>query len=545
MRRRRFLIVCGFLLCSFAVPPAGAEELPLSRVGRVSAVDGTVAIRPAGGAWSDSGVNDPVAAGMSVRTAPQGRAVLRIGAETIALAPATELDVARLDAGSTQLVLRRGRIGVRLAALDPARSIEIDMPRGGVWLLTRGDYDIAAGDERAPARLAVFDGRARFVGNGLDTAVATGSANLLSGSDPVIASLDGAAADDFVAWWRPPGGAAAEPQALAYVSTEMTGYEALDANGSWETVAGSGAVWFPYAQEGWAPYRDGHWRWIAPWGWSWIDDLPWGFAPSHYGRWARFPQADPFALSDPGPERWGWVPGRPVAHPDYAPALVAFLGTAGVGLSYPDAVGPAVAWFPLAPGEVYWPAYTGDLGVIRRLNEGAVADVSTIAGGVNGEPPGEIVNGRYRNRRFASVVARSVFTTGRPVAPSLVQLPAPRLDNAPLLAGSPQIAPPTPPRAVPGGSIAEAASRNAASPGLAHAGHAFVHLPGPPGRARIARAAILMRPTFARPASVVPGGQSRWPGGRLMRPRQIVAVAPRPSHQRLHFAAAGHRITAR
>src|SRR6266540_4045215 len=81
-----------------------------------------------------------------------------------------------------------------------------------------------------------------------------------------------------------------------------------------------------------ATSRYGRWRWIAPWGWSWIDDMRWGFAPSHYGRWASIPEADPLDPSAQGPERWGWVPGRRIADPVYAPALVAFLGTARVGL---------------------------------------------------------------------------------------------------------------------------------------------------------------------------------------------------------------------
>src|SRR5207245_4336970 len=143
--------------------------------------------------------------------------------------------------------------------------------------------------------------------------------------------------------------------------------------------------WFPNTvPDGWAPYRVGHWRWIAPWGWSWIDDMQWGFAPSHYGRWAVIAEADELDPSAPGSARWGWVPGMRVADPVYAPALVAFLGTAGVGLSYPDATGPAVAWFPLAPGDIYWPGYTSDSDAIARLNESAVPDVATIEPGVNG-----------------------------------------------------------------------------------------------------------------------------------------------------------------
>src|SRR5207237_7375032 len=113
---------------------------------------------------------------------------------------------------------------------------------------------------RAPARVAVLTGRARFVGKGLDTAIATGSADVLSGGDPVVASLDAAAADDFTLWWRSASGPA-DPQSLRHLSAEMTGYEALDGNGGWQVVAGYGAVWFPNAAvDAWAPYRNGHWR---------------------------------------------------------------------------------------------------------------------------------------------------------------------------------------------------------------------------------------------------------------------------------------------
>jgi hypothetical protein len=531
----RFLICCLSLLSFIAATPAGADDAPLARVGRVSAADGALSIRPAGGEWTDSGVNAPVTAGMSARAAPLGRAVLRAGSETIALAGATELDLAQLDAAGTQIVLRRGRIAVRLSDLDPAHSIEIDIPRGGVWVLTPGDYDIVAGDDRTPARIAVLSGRARVVGKGLDTTIATGSANLLSGSDPVVASLDGAAADDFAIWWRAAAGPDGDTQPLRYVSAAMTGYEALGGNGSWETVAGYGAVWFPSAAaDAWGPYRNGHWRWIAPWGWSWIDDMPWAFAPTHYGRWARIPQPDPLDLSGPGSERWGWVPGKLVAHPVYAPALVAFLGTAGVGLSYPDAFGPAVAWFPLAPGEAYWPAYTSDLNAIRRINEAAVADVSTIAAASDGEPPAAIVNGDYQNRRFATAVPRAVFTAGRPVAPALVRLPARRLDNAPLLTGSPQIAPPAPRFA------------NATSPGAANLAASAATTPRlvsamrTLGRILAPRNAGAARIATPRAANLAVAGHSRWPNTHVSRPRLIAAVATHPGPSRLRLAAA-HR----
>jgi hypothetical protein len=223
----------------------------------------------------------------------------------------------------------------------------------------------------------------------------------------------------------------------------MTGFAELDAAGNWESTAEYGDVWVPTGLPfDWAPYRDGHWRWIAPWGWTWIDDQPWGFAPSHYGRWAFVGK------------HWVWVPGRFVEHPEYMPAVVAFLGTRGVGLSVADSTGPGIGWFPLAPGEAYWPSYSRDPVYVRSLNQGDVSDLETIRLDANGEPPVEVFDGHFANRRFASVVPRPVFVNGGAVAPALLTLPEQRLQDAPVLMGSPQVGPPVPRVAVAAPAIA-------------------------------------------------------------------------------------------
>jgi hypothetical protein len=513
------LLILSLLFLGFAGPsPALADELAPTRIGRVSAVEAAVSLRPSGGEWTDAAINDPVAAGMSMRTAGQARARLRIGADTIALSAATRIEIGRLDETVTKIALPQGRIGVHLAHLEPGGSVEIDLPRAGVWLSAPGDYDISVGDERTPARVAALDGSARIVAEGIDATVTIGTALALNSGDPLTKLNDGVR-DEFVAWWRPPAGDAVEPQALRYVSPEMTGYDALDAGGAWEQAEGYGTVWYPnVVAESWAPYRYGHWRWLVPWGWTWTDDMPWGFAPSHYGRWARID------------DRWAWVPGPRIGHPVYAPALVAFLGTAGVGLSYPDGNGPAVAWFPLAPGEAYWPSYTSDLDTIRHINAGAVHDLATIGAGANNQPPAAIVNGDYRNRRFATIVPRPVFVAGRAVAPASIQLPGRRLDNAPLLAGSPQIPP--------------AAS---SPPQIASAVHTLSRILAPRAAPATRTPAVQTTAVLrggrnpARLATVVPAGHSRGVT-QLARGRMVpVAAAHAPRSRILHLAAIHHR----
>ena len=180
----------------------------------------------------------------------------------------------------------------------------------------------------------------------------------------------------------------------------MTGFAELDSAGIWKIDAQLRPRLVPDRVAEWAPYRFGHWSWIAPWGWTWIDDQPWGFAPSHYGRWA---------LID---EHWAWVPGSFVERPLYAPAVVAFLGTPGVGLSSEE--GATVAWFPLAPGEAYWPSYTRDLDYVRSLNLGNVQDVDDDRGAERtASRRWKSFDEDFANRQFATVVPRSVFTNGR------------------------------------------------------------------------------------------------------------------------------------
>jgi hypothetical protein len=557
MSMRRTFPFLVLLLCCLIAVAAAAGDSPLPLVGRISLVDGGLTARPgASGEWTEWGVNHPVAAGMSLRTSAHGQAMVQTGDATLALGPTTEIGFLRLDSGAMQIALRRGRIALHLTAFDARRNIEIDLARGGVWLLAAGEYDIAAGDGPAPARLGVSDGQARFVGERLDTTVTPGSPSPPSGADPVVGGRDGMPADDFIRWFRSARHDAPDGETVRRVSAAMTGWQMLDGNGSWETVDGFGAVWFPSAAAvgtaDWVPYRYGHWRWIAPWGWTWIDDKEWGFAPSHYGRWARFPGAEPHPLdADPEgaapAERWGWVPGPPTAPALYVPAAVAFLGTAGVGISYPDATGPAVAWFPLAPGEAYWPSYSDDPETIRLINAGAAPDL-VVTPGADGTAPADVVNDDYRNRRFASVVPRAAFLAGRPVAAALIGLPARRLDNAPLLAGSPGLAPDAPaaPRVVvsdrSGKAVSDTARRAAAARVLARilaarhattAPHAAVLVHAVPGRPAVV--------TTARPPA---GGRAMMLSARRGAPRLSTgakAAVAHPAHRPLRLAAMHRR----
>ncbi len=475
---------------------------PPGRVGRVSLVSGKVGFRGPGEAnWSDAEINDPIAGGVSMRTDRQARALIRIGPDTIALTESTEIAVANLNDRMAEIAVSHGRIDLDIPQLGNGETVQVDIPRGGVWLVQPGRYDINtdAGDQ-APW-IAAFTGSARFVGGGADIAIKAGNRALLTGSGAAAITTEPASADEFAVWC---GAHAVDESSLVapyYVSPAMTGFAALDAAGSWKADRKYGEIWIPNALPAdWAPYRYGHWRWMPPWGWGWIDDQPWGFAPSHYGRWAFLDQ------------HWIWVPGAYTARPVYAPAVVAFLGTPGVGLSYAEGSGPAVAWFPLAPGEVYWPAYNGDLDYIHGLNAGNIADLGIIRLRPDGEPPAEIVNAHFANRQFASVVPRPVFVSGEAVSLALLQLPPERLENAPAIMGSPQIGPPAPP----------AAARVTAAPAIGQpslVGHVVAHFAQSTAWARAIHAAIIRSRNYQRAA--------RTRGAHLRVPAYAAASRPR------------------
>jgi hypothetical protein len=193
---------------------------------------------------------------------------------------------------------------------------------------------------------------------------------------------------------------------------------------------------------------------------------------------------------------------------------VAFLGTPGIGLS--SAEGATVAWFPLAPGEAYWPSYSRDLDYVRSLNFGTVQNVAAIGVRADGEPPLETFNEDFANRLFATVIPRLVFTNGRAVAPGRVSLPEKRLRDAPVLMASPQIAPASTQR------VARAANPPAV--------HAVVQLLRKGGANKAVRTASIQSRGRAQP-SVLRGAHLRAPAyaGQL-RGRQMVVLRMAHSH---------------
>src|SRR5260221_12305713 len=163
------------LLKLLAAIPAFAKPEPPARVGRVSLVSGTLAFYgPGDSDWSAAKVNLPAADGAWFATDPQSRAELRIGADSINLSNDTQLNFAELRDKRLQLALTQGRIDLHLRRLKKDEMAEIDVPRGGVWLLQPGVYDVDSGGPDQPTRVMVFEGSGRVAGGGVAAGVHPG-----------------------------------------------------------------------------------------------------------------------------------------------------------------------------------------------------------------------------------------------------------------------------------------------------------------------------------------------------------------------------------
>jgi hypothetical protein len=352
------------LVTAVGLAPAtavAAEEAvdPPGRVGRLADTSGQVVwFDQEQGRWGQAELNRPLTSGDRLSTGSDGRAELRVGSSVLRLAASTEIEVLRLDDQRMVFQLHSGSLALRARSREMAQELELRtgearfLPqRAGHYRLDRDDAQTRAGVWRGS--LLLDERRDLLIETGQQLEVWRDSRQHGLGQ---VQTRMGALKDDAFGLWALREDAQDERNTVSrYVSPEMTGAEDLDRHGQWEQHPEYGALWVPFSVSAtWAPYRYGRWTWVGPWGWTWVDDARWGFAPFHYGRWVHWRG------------RWGWTPGDYVARPVFAPALVAWVGSSG-GVSVSIQL-PSVAWVPLAPREVFWPAYRHTPIYVDRIN---------------------------------------------------------------------------------------------------------------------------------------------------------------------------------
>ena len=342
------------------------DQDPPARVARIAYLQGTVSFQPAGSdSWNDTPPNYPMVSGDRVYTDQGARAIIQNGSTDVRLWGQTDVTLTNLTDQYEQVALATGSIRVRVFALNPGNTVEVDTPNAAVFIQQPGDYRFNAYDQQG-SLVAVNVGSVQVTGPGLNQEVDQGQAVQAYGTNPVeLGLVEMPGYDDLDRWSMDRDRRIQASISARYMSRDIPGYDDLDSYGSWVNTPDYGPVWYPNSMPmGWQPYTVGHWAYVNPWGWTWIDDQPWGYAPFHYGRWGMVNG------------RWGWAPGPPNVVPVYSPALVAFVGSPGglsIGISFGGGGGVA-AWFPLGFAEPYVPWYHCSPNYVRTVN---VTNVNT------------------------------------------------------------------------------------------------------------------------------------------------------------------------
>jgi hypothetical protein len=411
-------------------PPGQGQtsQDPPSRVARLTQIQGNVSIQPAGVRdWTQATANYPMTTGDRMYVDKDSRAELQMEQTVVHIWQYTDLSVTSLTDTFTQLGLSQGSLHVRTFELNQGHDVEVDTPNGAITVVQPGDFRIDCYTGDGGTVVTVNSGEIDVTGPGLSQSLAAGQSARLMGSNPItLTALSLPGRDPFDVWSQQRDRQLLSSNTRQYVNPNTVGSDDLDQYGTWTDTPGYGSVWYPAAvPAGWVPYSTGSWVWVSPWGWTWVDTYPWGFAPYHYGRWAYYGN------------RWGWVPGPVAVTPIYSPALVGFVGGPGFSVGIGMGVGLS-AWFPLGPGEPYYPWYHCSPGYFSRVN---VTNINRIT--INRITNIHNINNtnyynyyhnkntfntlRFVNRNMATTaVPANQFASGRAITPSTAIRPTPQ-----------------------------------------------------------------------------------------------------------------------
>jgi hypothetical protein len=424
------LAILGALALAAPRPARADDADPPGRVARLSYLEGSVSLEPAGlPDWAPAERNRPLTSGDRLWTDQESVAELDLGDAVLRLGGMTGFAFLNLDDRFAQIQLSTGLLIVRVWDTSAGQSYEIDTPNLALSLQQPGVYRIEVDEPGDTTLVKVSEGQALALGSGESIPIPAQQLMVFSGSTTLSYSAASLGPpDDLDTWSATRDRQEEESPSRQYVADDTPGSAELDDNGRWQSTPDYGYVWTPaVVVAGWVPYRFGHWVWIAPWGWTWVDDAPWGYATFHYGRWAFLNGS------------WCWVPGPRPARPVYAPALVGW--THGPGFGAPGAPGASVGWFPLAPHEVYSPAQPVSETYLRNVNlaNTTVANSATISDVYHNRAVGM----RYRNSTAGAItqVPQNVFTSSQRVVGRTLPVTANTLAGMTVAAAAPAIAP--------------------------------------------------------------------------------------------------------
>lgn len=420
---RKLICAAGIIACVglISLPSQAQDEDPPAQAGRLSIVNGTVSIQPAGTEdWGQASLNYPLGPGDRIYTDADGRAEIEVGQTYVRIGPRTDVTFVDFSADAITFGAAQGELHIRTRGLWDGQSLYVQTPSGSTTVTGPGDFRVDVYPDEQTAVFSNYEGDVYVSGaNDLGMDTPAGQSLELVGTNPVYPQwLEPAAPDDLDNWSRRRDVQIERAASYRYVSPDAAGAEDLDGYGEWTPGTEYGDMWFPQVPVGWQPYHYGHWVDHEPWGWVWVEDEPWGYAPFHYGRWIVYQG------------RWGWIPGAREEHPVWSPALVVFAGGVGGG-------GVSV-WFPLGPGEPYRPWYPCSPRYIDRVNITNIRETNVVhvqKTYVNIVNVTNVTNITYVNRTVGvTAVRQQDFAAGRPVAQASVHVDPQQMQHVQVLA---------------------------------------------------------------------------------------------------------------
>ena len=436
-----------------------------------------------------------------VSTGPASRAEVQFDyGHTVRIGPDSQIRFAELGRNDDTVQLAAGTVAVGVLQRT-SQFTQVETPSVTVRPREVGLYRITIRSDGTTA-ITVRSGSAAILTPQGNRTLEPGSTMLVSGpaDDPSIQFEGTVAHDSFDQWNADRDEAYQRSNDYQYVSPSIPGAYALNGYGQWQSDPQYGYAWYPNVAAGWTPYSSGQWTSEPYYGWTWVDNDSWGYAPFHYGRWYH----------DQRRNRWAWAPGPRVQVQVWSPALVAFIGFGGAGVSI--ALGNTIGWIPLAPNErpnPWWGAGSRTYAVTN------VTNIQNV-----------YVNARYPNAVRA--VPRQSFATGG--YQHIAAVPPANFQHAVVMRNAVPVVPEP-----------QSLRYTQRAPVAAHAPsaqvfHAFKTAPTPPQTftqqraqaATIAQHAAAAPPPRAQPAAQAPRAAA--PAAKPVQPQQHQAAAPPMQH---------------
>lgn len=433
VKRLALLISAALFITALSAMSFGED--PPSRAARLNYISGSVSVQPGGANdWVEASINRTLTTSDRIWADKNSRAELQFDGAAVRIDSETSATLTNVSDTTTQIELDQGALYLSILRLFPGQIYEVDTPNTAFTVLKPGRYRFDVDSNGDTTRIVVHRGEGQASGDGPAVTIHEREGARFSGGRSMAHNMfEDPGYDGFDQWAAVRDKRMESSVSARYVSPGVVGYQDLDDYGYWRDVPPYGPMWVPTAVvPGWAPYHYGHWVWVSPWGWTWVDDAPWGYAPFHYGRWAF---VDGY---------WGWVPGPVYARPVWAPALVAWVGGPGWGVSFGFGVGGGCGWFPLGWREPFVPWYGGSRHYFQQVNvtNTNITNITNVTNNYYNNTT-NISKINYVNQHVPGAVAAvpaSALASGRPVQTVAVKVNPNQLRGASVMA-KPNVAP--------------------------------------------------------------------------------------------------------